>query len=84
MRRLYRMNLYVNNEVMQATTGCKKRFSCLGGKRKDLCKIGTCIDGEIHLIVCLNETNCSYQRSYGEEFICDCPIRKKIYNKYKI
>ncbi len=68
------MKLYVSNKVMLATTGCKKGFSCLGDKRKDLCKIGTSIDGELHFIVCLDEINCSYQRSYGEAFICDCPI----------
>ena len=78
------MQLYVSKEVIQATTGCKKKFSCLGDKNKDLCTIGTSMDGKVHFIVCLDEINCSYQRSYGEEFICDCPIRKEIYNKYKI
>jgi len=78
------MKVYVSNEVMQSTTGCKKGFSCLEDNKKDLCKIGTSVDGEVHFIVCLNETNCSYERSYEEGFICDCPIRKEIYNKYKI
>ena len=78
------MKLYVSNEVMQATSDCKKGFSCLGGKSKDLCKIGTSFDGEIHFIVCLDEIKCSYNRSHEDGIICDCPIRKEIYNKYKI
>jgi hypothetical protein len=78
------MKLYVSKEVVQATTDCKKGFSCLEGNREDLCKIGTCIDKEVHFIACLNEINCSYQRSYGEDIACDCPIRKRLYNKYKI
>ncbi len=78
------MKLHVSKEVVQATTGCKKGFSCLEYKEKNLCKIETCIDGEVHFIVCLNELNCSYPRIDGERFICDCPIRKEIYNNYKI
>ncbi len=78
------MKLYVRHEVMQATTGCKKGFSCLEDKKKDICKIGICFDGKLHFIACIDEINCFYQRSYGENFICDCPIRKEIWNKYKI
>ncbi len=78
------MKLYVSNKVMEATTDCKKGFSCLEDKRKDLCKVGVSIGDEVHFIVCADDTNCSYQRSSVEGFICDCPIRKEIYNKYKI
>ena len=74
----------VSSEAKQATTDCEKGVSCLEGKRKDLCEVESCIGQKVHFIKRLNEGNCSYQHSFGEQNFCSCPIRKEIFNKYKI
>lgn len=76
--------LNLSTEVKQATTECKKEFSCLEGNRTDLCKVKYCVDRELHFIKCLNEGYCPYQYLFGKEYVCVCPTRKEIYNKYKV
>ncbi len=78
------MDIVISDESLQATTKCKKGFSCLKGNRKDLCKVESCIDEKIHFIKCLNSKHCFYQASYGGSHYCSCPARKEIYNKYNI
>jgi len=78
------MDIVVSDELLQATTNCRKGFSCLKGNSEDLCKVETCIDGKVHFIRCLNDEFCTYQHAFGVGYFCACPTRKEIYNKYNI
>ena len=82
------MDIHVSDEVRRAATNCKKEFSCLERERNNICTVlctkEDCINGIVHFIKCLNEGSCSYQHSFGDGFICGCPVRKEIFNKYKI
>jgi hypothetical protein len=75
-------NITVSDESLQATTNCEKRFTCLRGKSEALCAVESCIDGKVHFIKCLNDVFCPYQHSFGNGYLCTCPTRKEIYNKY--
>lgn len=78
------MRFLINDETLQATTDCEKGFSCLNGKIYDLCKVESCINEKVHFIKCANDGYCTYQDPFGYDFVCACPTRKEIYNKYKI
>ncbi len=69
---------------MQAATNCKKKFSCLAGTKSDVCQVLSCYDDDIHFILCADNQYCSYQKKVSERVYCDCPVRKEIYDKYKI
>lgn len=78
------MGFHVSDETTQQTTNCQKGFSCLKGNRNDLCAVEHCVDGRIHFIMCKNQEGCSYQLTFGDDFICICPIRKEPYNRYRV
>ena len=72
----------INDLTIKKTTECKKDFSCLSEKRKELCKVTHNVGKEVHFIECLDTESCSYRLSFGDLSTCTCPVRKVIYNKY--
>jgi hypothetical protein len=78
------MEWSISDEVRLLTTQCKKDFSCLKGRR-ELCSVEHCVNETVHFIIrCKQPTSCSYQLSFGEGMVCLCPIRKALYNRYKL
>jgi hypothetical protein len=79
------MKLTVNENVLDITRRCKDSFSCLDGKRDCLCHVEDCADGKVHFVSPKDENGiCEYEMSFGYSFTCNYPIRKEIYNYYKI
>ena len=78
------MKLHISDESLRAATHCGKGFSCLDGDRKDICKVEACINKTVYLVKCFNDDYCFYKKSFGMEHYCVCPVRKEIYDKYKI
>lgn len=74
----------IDNDVIKKTSRCKKDHSCLSGDIADLCKVEMCVDDKVHFIKCNNEYACNYRIPFGYSFVCTCPVRKKIYNMYKV
>jgi hypothetical protein len=76
------MNIKVDDNIKQETTKCKKKFSCLSGETP--CSVELCIDNKIHFIKCVSKEPCSYKVPFGYSDVCTCPVRKELYNNYKI
>jgi hypothetical protein len=78
------MNNKVDDNIKQKTTKCRKNFSCLSGGTP-LCSVELCIENNIHFIKCVSNESCSYKVPFGySSHVCICPVRKEIYNNYKI
>ncbi|HCE44214.1 MAG TPA: hypothetical protein DET40_11760 [Lentisphaeria bacterium] len=78
------MVLHVGDESLKATTRCRKGFSCLSGDRKDMCKVETCIHGAVYFVKCPDNGYCPYKTSFGIDYCCNCPVRKELFDKFKI
>ncbi|HEY9205303.1 MAG TPA: hypothetical protein VIO58_05230 [Candidatus Methanoperedens sp.] len=78
------MELAVSEDIIKKTTRCKKGFSCLSGERKDICRVELCIDDKIHFLKCSYDNFCGYQVPFGYSSVCTCPVRKELFNRYKI
>jgi len=78
-----RMNIKVDDIIKQKTTKCRKNFSCITDGTP-LCSVELCIENNIHFIKCLNNELCSYKVPFGYSFVCICPVRKELFNTYKI
>jgi hypothetical protein len=78
------MDTCISEEVMQATTECRKKFLCLDGGHGKLCKVEATLIGRIHFVKCLSQNDCPYKEEYGNASACACPVRKELYNKYEI
>jgi hypothetical protein len=65
-------------------TRCEKGFSCLSGRRKNLCKIVDCVSGKVYFLEALNDKYCPYAKIFGDSYYCTCPTRMKIYDIYRV
>ena len=76
------MNYKINSETIKSAVKCKKNFSCLNGNNPTFCSIVCNVSDKIHFVK--SKKICVYQNSFGGSVFCGCPVRKEIYNKYKI
>ena len=74
----------VDKKTIEQSTKCQKCFSCLENNGKDLCKVNQCIEDKILFVECDDINYCSYQKSFGDNKYCQCPVRKEIFTKYKV
>ena len=73
----------INEDVIKKTTKCKKNISCLSSGR-ELCQVELCVENKIHFIKCKSDEFCNYRVPFGYSHVCVCPVRKELYNVYKI
>ncbi len=76
-------NVHVDAETLKKTTQCNKNFSCLYEKNK-ICQVELNVDDKIHFVKCRSKESCNYRRSFGYSFVCLCPVRKELFNRYNI
>lgn len=79
------MTFEIDVDILNNTDKCKNNFSCLFNGKECLCNVERCINGNICFVKPLNGNRvCDYKLSWKNTFICNCPTRKEIYNRYKI
>jgi hypothetical protein len=79
------MKFNITKNTLSHTTKCRESFSCLEGDRDCLCSIDDCSDGKIHFVTPgRNDLHCDYKTPFGYSFTCTCPVRKELYNTYKV
>jgi hypothetical protein len=79
-----RMNIEISDEIKLSASYCTKEFSCLSDANRDLCRVKEHIGEKVYFIACKEDKYCAYKESFGNENLCTCPVRKEIYDKYKI
>ena len=73
----------IEKEILDKTVHCTKDFDCI--KNDNIyCKVESCINNEVHFVECTEQNFCSYKMTFGSSYICNCPTRKEIYNKYRL
>jgi len=78
------MKIEIDKETLKQTTHCDSNFKCLKNDVAELCKIESCFNGELHFIKCKDELVCNYKMPFGGSYVCSCPVRREIYNKYRL
>ena len=74
----------VDDSIIRKTTQCEKNLSCMSETKTELCKITRNVEDKVYFVKCEENESCSYRLSFGDSFICNCPVRKAIYNKYNV
>lgn len=72
----------VSEKVIFETINCEKNFSCLKNTTHTLCNVTECINNQVHFLECTDNKVCNYNLTYADSYICLCPTRKEIFNKY--
>ena len=73
----------ISDDIIKKADRCKKNLICLSGE-SDLCKVEYYVDDKIHFVKCVNIKPCSYRIPFGYSCVCICPVRKEIFNRYRI
>ena len=78
------MKFEIDQKKIAETIKCAKNFECLNSNLQCCYKVEYRVYQEELLLKCLDNRNCSYKKPFGLSFMCNCPIRKEILNKYSI
>lgn len=78
------MTFHINDETKLAAHRCNFKYSCLLNSNWKPCKVIGVFDNEEYFVFCENEVKCNFQSDYEERVLCTCPVRKEIYDKYKV
>ncbi|MBI5097786.1 MAG: hypothetical protein HZB30_00920 [Nitrospirae bacterium] len=79
------MKFAIGEDIIKNATKCRSNFSCLSGENGCLCEIEDFAGEKIHFIIPGNATEiCDYRMGFGYSYLCNCPVRKEIYNQYKV
>jgi len=74
----------ITEDIKEKAGKCRKNHSCLSGKRDDICKVELNVEDKIHFVKCMSSEPCSYRISFGYSYVCLCPVRKELFNRYNI
>ncbi len=78
------MGFEVSEDILRKTTGCSCEFSCLSGGGECFCELDSGLGDKVIFIKPRNGGYCNYMISFGHSFVCTCPTRKEIFNRYSI
>jgi len=79
------MKFSITDDILRNAVKCNSNFSCLFGDEDCLCEVNDCSEEKVHFIVPGKKAGiCDYSMVFGYSFTCNCPVRKDIYNKYKV
>ncbi len=73
----------ISEEIINCSKDCNSSFSCLSGIKDCLCDVTEIIDAVIFVKQSRFEF-CNYRMHFGNSVVCTCPVRKAIYNFYKV
>jgi len=78
------MKIEISENVEEIIRKCDKSFMCLEDKERIYCSVENFMDNKGHVFKCSHNGSCNYKMSVGYIFICKCPVRKEIFNKFKV
>ncbi len=75
--------IHISERIQEEASKCKKKLACLKEKC-ELCAVADCVNDSVLFVKSEYNASCPYQQMFGNEFICSCPVRKEIYEKYRL
>ena len=83
------MKFNISNDSIKRTAICHGNFNCLNGNGnskhcgdKPLCPVTFALGEDMKFVDYNGSLGCNYYMNYGNGFICNCPVRNEIYNRY--
>lgn len=74
----------IDKDIILQTTECNLDFGCLKGKDHQCLDsiVEKSVGNDILFMDCRN-INCNYKSRFAGIDVCNCPVRREIYNKYR-
>jgi hypothetical protein len=81
----FNLALQVRKETIDHTTKCPRNYLCLTSNNRDMCLIDRPVSDEgLFIKGRVKHENCPYYIEFEYSYICDCPTRHEIYQRYNI
>jgi hypothetical protein len=77
------MRFEISVESVQQTTRCDSCHACLNDPHFEVCGMDVSLGEDPDFIRC-RRRRCFYNTRHGNEFVCFCPVRNAIHQKYRI
>jgi hypothetical protein len=78
------MNAKISEDTLRKTRNCGNDFSCLNDEKECLCEAVGSSGDDVLFINPNSNRDCIYCTPFSNSFLCHCPTRNEIYNRYKI
>lgn len=78
------MKFDIHPETVRKADKCVHDKCCLSGSCHTNCNITRSVNDSVFFVDGPESLYCPYQMSFGNSFICTCPVRQEIYKKYKV
>ena len=78
------MKIEIHQDIIQQAFKCTKNLQCLSGKKEDICKIVFYMNDDMNFVKCHGDKGCPYLELHNKTELCNCPVRKEIFLRYKI
>ncbi|WP_339134878.1 MAG: hypothetical protein WGN25_16505 [Candidatus Electrothrix sp. GW3-4] len=76
-------DITVSKKAKSMASKCKRKISCLEGKKRKICEAKRCLLESALYIRFNDQESCNYHYSVGGDSFCSCPVRKEIFKKYE-
>lgn len=79
------MNSVILENILKRAPECQRDSSCIHPyKKRDLCLVTDSVNGVLFVAPNKDSRPCERMLHFGLAYICNCPVRKEIYAKYRI
>ena len=71
----------VPHEVIAKATRCDREHACVHKGAAFLCRVEEVVGDEVFFIARAPNNTCRYCSSFGEDFVCNCPVRAEAHRR---
>lgn len=71
------MSANVSPATVAKATRCARDHACVRSGADYRCPIEEIVGDEVVFVAYLPQVTCSYRSSFGEGFVCNCPVRRE-------
>ncbi len=78
------MEIEIDEATKAKVKYCEKDFACLINPSDTCCEVFRAINGLAYYVMPANDDICPYAVPTGNIALCNCPVRREIYNRYNM
>jgi len=80
----YPDSIEVSKKARQAASNCYKDLACLTDGEAQVCKVKACLGSGVLFVHRRPAVDCPFKVTFGSGQLCECPVRKEIFERYKM
>ena len=71
-------------KAKEEAVDCSHNHKCLQGEHDHLCKVVAERGNKVLFLADKPKKQCPYFHTFGDDGVCTCPVRYRLYSKYRI